>query len=121
MAVEEIEGHNLTVEQLLSEMHGGPFPFPKLIKMLSDCEDKEEDFLVVYGETKMKVPLHHIRAYFLSHEKPQRPMGLEEELKFLRNKVKQLEEENRQLKGDGKPGKPEKKEPEMPEPEIPKT
>lgn len=99
----EIQGHELTVEQLISEMHGGPFPFPKLMKMVSEADDNKEDFVVIYNEVHLIVRLPKIREYFINHPKPERPMGMAEENKFLKNRVKQLEVEIRVLKGEEEP------------------
>lgn len=108
----EIEGHELTVLQLISEMHGGPIPFPKLLKQISEADDNEEDFVCIYNEIPLIVRLPKIKEYFIAHAKPERPMGMEEENKFLKNRVLQLETEIRVLKGE--------KEPQV-EPEKPKV
>lgn len=85
------------------------FGLDKVIKMLAEQDDinvellakkkKPEDFKFIHGESLFIIPYSKITEYFATNEKPDRPLGPDEQIKFLTAQVAKLKKE---LKGEVK-------------------
>ena len=76
------------VQGLIDDLKGGSgFTFDQIVLQLSAADDAGEDFPLVLGNQRYRVPLGHIREFFERYEKPQRKMSPEQEVIFLRKKL----------------------------------
>lgn len=94
-------------KELLSEIGGSTaFSIDSLVRQISNCEDRGQDFIIFHQGTKFKVPLARINEFFVEYEKPDMPLSLEEENLVLRKKLvaaeKAMAEKGLSLKADKK-------------------
>lgn len=94
----------VTAEELIEKVRGA-MPYDKVLLMLDEAENEEHKFgLGETGkaETSRGLVIHHslttyfvsqadIGAYFEAHERPAKPMTLEQENVYLRAKLKEFE------------------------------
>lgn len=84
----------VSFEELLSELSGSTdFGNDELIEMIAHQDDNNKDFCIYHRHKAFCVPLHKIREYFTRHTKPVPPMTKDQELLYLREKVKKLQDE----------------------------
>jgi len=103
----------VSFEELWSELSGSTkFGQDELIEMISLQDDQEKDFYIYHRHKAFRVPLHKIREFFTRHTKPVPPMTKDQELKYLREKVKKLQDEAEAFQAEGKLSKPAPDEPE---------
>lgn len=83
----------VSFEELLSELSGSTqFGQDELVEMLAYQDDHDKDFCIYHRNKAFCVPLHKIREYFTRHTKPIPPMTKDQELLYLREKVKELQD-----------------------------
>lgn len=107
---------NVSFEELWSELSGSTrFGQDELIEMLSLQDDDGKDFYIYHRHKAFCVPLHKIREFFTRHTKPVPPMTKDQELKYLREKVKKLQDEAEASRGMDKIARPAPDVPDEPE------
>ncbi len=80
-----------TPNQLHAEVGNIAFTAERLIEMLADSDDKNEDFLLQHRHSRFIVPVEEIHKFFSTRPKPSRPMTKDQEIEYLRKKVKDYE------------------------------
>ena len=81
-------------DELLSQLSGSSdFGKDELIEMFAHQDDNNKDFCIYHRHKAFCVPLHKIREYFTRYKKPVPPMTKDQELLYLREKVKKLQDE----------------------------
>jgi hypothetical protein len=70
---------------------GTSFSVDQLVSMLSNAEQKGEDFRIVHQDGHFIVPLGLIQEYFKDHARPAPKLSQKEELEYLRKRVADLE------------------------------
>jgi len=112
----EREFRQITVEEVL-ELLRGTYPENKLLLMIDDAENEEHKFgisghdslgnpitekskglVINYALTTYFVSQADIKAYFETHDRPKRPMTVEQENVYLRAKIKELEAKQEEKK-----------------------
>jgi len=78
----------------------------ELIEMLAVQDDDEKDFCIYHRNKAFCVPLHKIREFFTKHAKPIPPMTKDQELIYLRQKVKKLQDEAEAFQAGEKVARP---------------
>ncbi|MCK4384720.1 MAG: hypothetical protein KAW52_00510 [candidate division Zixibacteria bacterium] len=107
----------VSFEELWSELSGSTkFGQDELIEMLSVQDDDGKDFYIYHRHKAFCVPLHKIREFFTRHSKPIPPMTKDQELKYLREKVQELQSEAEDFQATGKVSRPATDESEVLEP-----
>ena len=103
----------VSFEELWSVLSGSTeFGQDELIEMLSVQDDDGKDFYIYHRNKAFCVPLHKIREFFTAHSKPIPPMSKDQELVYLREKVKKLQDEAEEFQATGKVSRPAPDEPE---------
>jgi len=93
--------------ELWSTLSGSTdFGQDELIEMLSLQDDNEKDFCIYHRNKAFCVPLHKIREFFATHSKPIPPMSQDQELKYLREKVKKLQAEAEEFQAGERVARP---------------
>ena len=84
----------ISADELLSQLSGSSdFGKDELVEMFAHQDDNSKDFCIYHRHKAFCVPLHKIREYFVRHKKPVPPMTKDQELIYLREKVKKLQDE----------------------------
>lgn len=84
----------VSFEELWTQLKGSTsFGQDELIEMLSYQDDQGENFYIYHRHKAFCVPLHKIKEFFTRHPKPVPPMTKDQELIYLRDKVKKLQDE----------------------------
>lgn len=103
----------VSFEELWSELSGSTsFGQDELIEMISLQDDNAKDFCIYHRHKAFCVPLHKIREFFTRHTKPVPPMTKDQELVYLREKVKKLQDEAEAFQAADKVSRPASDEPE---------
>lgn len=107
----------VSADELLSQLSGSSdFGKDELVEMFAHQDDNEKDFCIYHRHKAFCVPLHKIREYFTRHKKPVPPMTKDQELIYLREKVKKLQDEAEAFQAGDGTVKPAPDEPEVFEP-----
>jgi hypothetical protein len=102
----------LSVNELMEELGGNTaFSFDQIIQQLAACDDDSDDFIINYRDLRYRVPIDSIREYFEEHAKPEKPMSLREENKYLRDKLAEAVERIKALESGLGEAKAKKKTP----------
>lgn len=80
-----------TPNQLLAEIGNLSFTAERMIEMLAEADDKNEDFLLQHRHNRFIVPAEEIHKFFSTRPKPARPMTKDQELEYLRKKMRDYE------------------------------
>lgn len=84
----------VSADELLSQLSGSTdFGQDELVEMFAHQDDNSKDFCIYHRHKAFCVPLHKIREYFTRHKKPVPPMTRDQELIYLREKVKKLQDQ----------------------------
>lgn len=87
-------------EQLYALIGSGVrFTMEDLLVMMSACVDTEEDFVITHNNVSYGVPIAEIKTYFETHQRPERPMSVAEELISVKRRLAQAEKELATMKG----------------------
>ena len=103
----------VSADELLSQLSGSTdFGQDELVEMFAHQDDNSKDFCIYHRHKAFCVPLHKIREYFTRHKKPVPPMTKDQELIYLREKVKKLQDEAEAFQAGEKVARPAPDEPE---------
>jgi len=103
----------VSADELLSQLSGSSdFGEDELVEMFAYQDDQNKDFCIYHRLKAFCVPLDKIREFFTRHAKPVPPMSKDQELVYLREKVKKLQDEVEQSQAEGQLAKPAPDEPE---------
>jgi len=107
----------VSADELLSQLSGSTdFGEDELVEMFAHQDDNSKDFCIYHRHKAFCVPLHKIREYFTRHKKPVPPMTRDQELIYLREKVKKLQDEAEAFQAGDQIARPAPDEPEVPGP-----
>ena len=103
----------VSADELLSQLSGSTdFGQDELVEMFAHQDDNSKDFCIYHRHKAFCVPLHKIREYFTRHKKPVPPMTKDQELIYLREKVKKLQDEAEASQAGDQVARPAPNEPE---------
>jgi len=97
----------VSFEELWAQLKGSTsFGQDEIIEMLAVQDDDGKDFFIYHRNKAFCVPIQKIREFFTRHEKPVPPMTRDQELVYLRAKVKKLQDEAEAFQGMDKIARP---------------